>query len=279
MSDQSRRALVIDDDAVNCSFLSRILSGENVSAVTCGTGADALRLSTEQHFDLVLLDLGLPDVNGLDILSQLRGRNGTKVVVITADGTPESMLRAVRDQAFHYIHKPFEPEQIQTVVRACFAAYDLPSIDVISAKPDWFELSVPCTREAADRIEQFMRHLKADLPDELRDSVTQAFRELLMNAVEWGGGLDPNRRVRISYLRTKRMLLYRIADPGPGFKPEQLSHAAFNNPPGDMFTHENVRREKGLRPGGLGIMMVRAIADELVYNEAHNEVVFIKYLD
>jgi two-component system, OmpR family, response regulator len=133
--------------------------------------------------------------------------------------------------------------------------------------------------EVADRIQGFLMHLEADLPDKLRESVGQAFRELLMNAIEWGGKLDPNRKVRIAYLRGRRMLLYRIADPGPGFQLEELKHAAVNNPPENPFEHMREREEKGLRPGGFGILMVRQMVDELLYNEAHNEVLFVKYTD
>src|SRR5438094_419094 len=87
------------------------------------------------------------------------------------------------------------------------------SSSTLSAKPEWVELVVPCTREAVERIQSFVQQLEADLPQEVRDSVGLAFRELLMNGVEWGGQLDPTQRVRVSYVRTRRMLLYRIADP------------------------------------------------------------------
>ena len=106
-----------------------------------------------------------------------------------------------------------------------------------------------------------------------------AFRELLFNAVEWGGKLDPTRKVRISCLRAKRMLLYRIADPGEGFDIEALQHAAVCNPDDDPLRHAVVREEQGLRPGGLGLAITRSLVDELIYNEARNEVVFVKYLD
>ena len=59
--------------------------------------------------------------------------------------------------------------------------------------------------------------LDTNLPGPVREAVAQAFRELLNNAVEWGGKLEPNRKVRISCVRGKRLLLYRIADPGEGF--------------------------------------------------------------
>ena len=92
----------------------------------------------------------------------------------------------------------------------------------MSARPDWVELVVPCTRDAADRLHAVMSQLETDLPEDVRESVGYAFRELLLNAVEWGGSLDPKRKVKISYLRAKRMLLYRIADPGSGFKMDEL---------------------------------------------------------
>jgi len=152
------------------------------------------------------------------------------------------------------------------------------AIEVTSAEPHWVELLVPCTREAAEKIETVVTRLGGDLPEEIIDSVSSAFKELLLNAVEWGGKLDPNRKVRIACLRTHRMLMYRIADPGPGFKFENLAHSALSHPD-SPFEHMRIREEQGLRPGGFGLLMARASVDELVYNEKHNEVVFIKYLD
>ena len=148
----------------------------------------------------------------------------------------------------------------------------------MSAKPEWLEIIAPCTLAVADRIHSLVMQLGADLPEEVRESVAQAFRELLNNAVEWGGKLDPGRTVRISCVRAKHLLLYRIADPGEGFDVEGLSHAAICNPSDDPLQHVGVREEQGLRPGGLGLVMTRSLVDELIYNEARNEVVFIKYL-
>jgi anti-sigma regulatory factor (Ser/Thr protein kinase) len=152
-------------------------------------------------------------------------------------------------------------------------------IEIVSAKPEWVELLIPCTREAADRVHSFLKQLDTRLPEEQRDTIGLAFRELLLNAVEWGGKLDPNRKVRIAYVRSSRSLLYRVADPGTGFRFNQLKHAAVGQPESDPFAHVSVRDELGLRPGGFGIAMTRAIADELIYNEAQNEVILIKYLD
>ena len=275
----AKSILVIDDDASITRLISLILEKEGHSVVTCNTGMDGIQLLREHRFDLMLLDLGLPDMDGLKLLQTWNGRNGTKVIVITADNTAETIMTAIKSGAYLYIHKPFEPEQLRDLVATALKAQDPERIEVLSAKPDWLELSVPCSRHAAERMDQFMRQIKIDLPEDEHEAVAQAFRELLMNAVEWGGGLDPSRRVRISLLRTKRMLQYRVSDPGPGFKLEDLQHAAISNPPGDVISHDTVRQQKGIRPGGLGLLMVKAVADELLYNEKHNEVIFIKYLD
>ena len=151
-------------------------------------------------------------------------------------------------------------------------------IEVVSARPEWVELVVPCTHEAAERIHSVMAQLGTNLDPKMRESLAYAFRELLTNAIEWGGRLDPNRKVRIACLRTPRMLMYRIADPGPGFNIDDLPHAAIGQAPGDPIAHMQVREEKGIRPGGFGLLMVRESVDELLYNEKRNEVVFVKYL-
>ncbi|MGH9777951.1 MAG: ATP-binding protein, partial [Candidatus Acidiferrales bacterium] len=85
--------------------------------------------------------------------------------------------------------------------------------------------------------------------------------------------------VRIAYLRTPRLLLYRIADPGAGFRFEGLDHSALSNPAEKPLQHIETRQQKGLRAGGFGILMTKAMVDELLYNEAQNEVVFVKYLE
>jgi anti-sigma regulatory factor (Ser/Thr protein kinase) len=198
---------------------------------------------------------------------------------MTSDDAPQTLLEAVRREAFQYVHKPVDPMALLRTVREALKAPEPPQIEVLSARREWVELVVPCTREAAERIQPVVAHLDADLAEDVRDTIAYAFRELLLNAVEWGGKLDPNRKVRISCLHAKRMILYRIADPGPGFDIEHLPHAAIGQSPDDPVAHMNVREAKGLRPGGFGLAVVRSTVDELLYNEKRNEVVFVKYLD
>jgi DNA-binding response OmpR family regulator len=271
--------LVVDDDRTTRHLTRTTLAKAGYAVSVAQDGAEALTRMRGKKFDLVLLDVWMPRMDGLAVLDRMkRLKTRPRVVVMTSDDAPQTVLKAIRRHAYQYLHKPVEPGTLVSIVRDALKSAPEPPIEVVSARPDWVELVVPCTREAADRLHAVMAQLETDLPEEVRESVGYAFRELLMNAVEWGGKLDPKRTVKISYLRAKRMLLYRIADPGPGFSMEGLDHAAISHPD-NPIEHMEVRESKGLRPGGFGILMVKAKVDELIYNEAQNEVVFIKYLD
>jgi CheY-like chemotaxis protein/anti-sigma regulatory factor (Ser/Thr protein kinase) len=278
-SANSRRVLVVDDDRGLCLALSTLLKEVGHDVATAADGPEALALLHQRAFDLVLLDIGLPTMSGLDVLAQARSlATPPLVIMMTADDTPETVLESVRRQAFRYLRKPFPPNTIVEVVSDALGSAAGLSFEVVSARPEWLELVVPCSREMADRLESFVMQLDAHLPEDVREAVAYAFRELLMNAVEWGGKLDSNRKVRISCVRTKKMLLYKIADPGEGFDIDGLTHAAIAHPD-DPIRHLEIREEKGIRPGGFGLALTRSLVDELIYNEARNEVIFVKYLE
>ena len=274
-----RKILVADDDRTTRFAISSMLKKAGYTVTAVKDGAEALRNIQRNPFDLAFLDIWMPELSGLEVLARVReGESHPKIIMMTSDATPETLLRAIREQAYEYLSKPFPPKEAVEVAERVLKQNASPPIEVISAKPHWVELLIPCTREAAERIQSFLMKLEADLPNDLRNTVGLAFKELLLNAVEWGGKLDPNRKVRIAQVRSSRMLLYRVADPGPGFSFKGLTHAAVGQPAGEPIAHVNVRDQLGIRPGGFGITMIRAIADELLYNEAQNEVIFIKYL-
>jgi CheY-like chemotaxis protein/anti-sigma regulatory factor (Ser/Thr protein kinase) len=276
-----KRILVVEDDLTTQHLVSSILKGSGHAVTAMSDGTAALEELRRTDYDLVLTDIWMPQMNGLDLLAEVRKLpRPPRTVVLTSDTTSETLLRALREQAYQFLTKPVQATELQDLVEVALSApKEIPPIEVISAKSDWVELLVPCEMSTAERIQGFIARLDADLSDEVRGAVGQVFREMLLNAIEWGGQLDPNRQVRIAWIRFRRMVLYRIADPGPGFKFEDLSHAAVSYSPEDRLQYVDARLEKGLRPGGFGILMAQAMVDELIYNEVHNEVVFVKYLE
>ena len=136
---------------------------------------------------------------------------------MTSDDAPETLLRAIRQQAHQFVHKPVEPAGAR--VSSCAKrSRPRPSADRsgVGAARLGRARRFPARAKPPIGCRASWRTSTPICREDVRESVGYAFRELLLNAVEWGGKLDPKRKVRISYLRAKRMLLYRIADPGPG---------------------------------------------------------------
>lgn len=280
MKASQEKILVADADRATRLAISGVLKESGYAVTAVKDGAEALRKIRQSRFDLAFLDVWMPKQTGLEVLAHVRaGESPPKIILMIPDGTPESLLRSVRELAYEYLTKPFPAKEAVEIAERALRQTASPPIEVISALPNWVELLIPCTREAAEFIKSFLMKMDADLPDNLRYTIGVALQELLLNAVEWGGKLDPNRKVRIAHVRSSRMLLYRVVDPGPGFSFEGLTHASV----GQQATAETltrvakVRDQLGMRPGGFGIAMAYAIADDLIYNQAQNEVILIKY--
>ena len=272
--------LITDDDALTRQMVRGILKKDGYTVSTASNGVAALNAIRKKRFDLVLLDIWMPKMTGLGLLGSLTGEaHIPKIIVMTSDKTPATLLNALRGRVYQFLTKPFDAETLRVVVENALSTNPkTPPIEVLSAKPHWVELLVPCERTVVSRVQSFLNLLETDLSPDVIEKVGYAFRELLNNAIEWGGHLDPNLKVRISYIRTNKMLMYRLDDPGPGFKLEEIKHAAINNPEDDPLAHAQAREEKGLRPGGLGLLLTKQMVDELIYNESRNQVVLIKYL-
>jgi len=274
------RILVTDDDAATRLMVSGIIKKHGHAVATAADGQAALRALHKQKFDLVFLDIWMPKMSGLVLLDRLHDeKHIPKIIVMTSDHTSDTLLEALRGRVYQYLRKPLDATTVLTTLEGALStSSEVPAIEVTSANSHWIELVVPCERSVVGRVQSFLMHLDADLSAEVIEKVGYAFRELLNNAIEWGGHLDPNLKVRVSYIRTRRMLMYRLDDPGPGFKLEDLKHAAINNPQDNPMAHMQEREARGLRPGGLGLMLTQQLVDEVIYNEQRNSVVLIKYL-
>lgn len=110
--------LIIDDEEVLQDILVTLVESQGWSALSAGTGEEGLRLLQEAKVDLVLLDLMLPGMSGLEVLRQIRSQDpDLVVVVITAYSSIEGAIEAMREGAFHYIPKPFKNEEVLLTIR------------------------------------------------------------------------------------------------------------------------------------------------------------------
>ena len=110
--------LVIDDEPVLQDVLKALLEGNGFDYHPATTAADGMRVLREEDVDVVLLDLMLPDGNGLELLPHVKAHDPhLPVIMITAYSSIESAIEAMRQGAFHYVPKPFKNEEVLHLVR------------------------------------------------------------------------------------------------------------------------------------------------------------------
>ena len=218
------RLLIVDDDPSIHELVRAMLVGHNWEANSASNGEEALARLNTQSYDVVLVDILMPGMNGLELLGQLRARHpATPVVMMTFKNTPDHVVASLRREAAAYISKPFSRDALLgTLQNASSNSVHGDDIKILSDKPHWISLQIRCQIATADRLTQFVRELPSDLEPDQREHIATAFRELLMNAVEHGGHLDPDKTVDLSYIRTARSIVYYIRDPGEGFSMNTL---------------------------------------------------------
>src|SRR3990172_4446644 len=112
-----KRILIVDDEPLMRDFLVETLQRKKYVVEAVGNGAQALELAKSEFYDLVITDIRMPEVSGMQVLEEIKKMNpDTEVVVITAFGTIENAVGAMKLGAYDYITKPFSADEIEIVV-------------------------------------------------------------------------------------------------------------------------------------------------------------------
>jgi DNA-binding NtrC family response regulator len=157
------KILIVDDEPFNLDLLEQELTDRGYAIERAGNGAEALSQIELFHPDLVLLDYQMPGMNGVDVLKELRSRgHDTPIIMITAYGTIERAVQAMREGAYDFIPKPFEPDHLALVVRKALERESLKrEVEILSeevserhhlvlGKSAKMNLAVDAAKKAAD---------------------------------------------------------------------------------------------------------------------------------
>jgi anti-sigma regulatory factor (Ser/Thr protein kinase) len=243
--------------------------------------ADALQRLRMRSFGVVITNPDSTVEEDLALLGEMRTiRPGVKSIVLARQSTADEVIAALRARVFACFTPPFDLEEIANLARSAASdSQGLDDIQILSAKPGWVSVRVNCRLITAERLITFANELSARLPKDTRHEMMQAFREILMNAMEHGAAFNPEQVVEVTGVRTRRAMVFYVRDPGAGFRRESLTHAAIANPADDPAAHIMLREAEGMRAGGYGLLLAGGTVDELIYSEIGNEVLLIKYVD
>lgn len=255
------------------------LAGHQITV--CRDEAEAVRLAAASPVDVLITDPAASLDDDLSLAADIKAlRPDVRTIVLAPALTNTQVLESIRAQVFACFSEPFEAADVAEMTRSALGASEWrDGIEVVSGLPNWLTLRVTCRLLTADRLTRFMSEWRADVPLDERDLLMTAFREVLLNAMEHGAGFDPQKVIKVTAARTARSIVFHFLDPGAGFDHEDLRHAAQSCDPTDVQSVTDHRADTGLRPGGFGMLIVRQVVDELVYNEKGNEVLMIKHTD
>ena len=116
--------LIVDDDSLICWGIRKELANHHLNAVIAGSGTECLDAARENRFNLVFLDIHLPDADGIDLLKSIREISPeTRVVIISGDGSFQVKARALSEGAAQYLEKPFDIGKIARIAQNTFLEF------------------------------------------------------------------------------------------------------------------------------------------------------------
>jgi len=200
------RILIAEDESRIVSFLEKGLRASGYSTVAVGTGPDALALARDESFDLLLLDLGLPGIDGHEVLRAVRARGEhLPVIILTARDGVEDTVAGLEHGADDYMTKPLRFEELLARVRLRLRDGVAPESTVLEAGGVRLDLR---SRRASlgDRVVELTAREFALTEVFLRHPGQVLTREQLLSHV-WGYDFDPGSNVVDVYVRYLRMKL------------------------------------------------------------------------
>src|SRR6185369_6033178 len=141
----SNTLLIVDDDISSRKVFVEALSVDGYDIIDSGNGASALEILKARHIDVLITDDTLPGVDGIKLLERAHElQPALRAIVITSHGTADAVIGALDNQACDFLSKPFELDELRAAVRAAFERALSCQVEVLSAKPDWIEIILPC---------------------------------------------------------------------------------------------------------------------------------------
>ncbi|MDM4762705.1 MtrAB system response regulator MtrA [Galbitalea sp. SE-J8] len=200
----SPRILVVDDDTALAEMIGIVLTGEGFEAAFCADGADAVRAFRDIRPDLVLLDLMLPGMDGIEVCARIREESGVPIIMLTAKSDTTDVVAGLESGADDYVVKPFDPKELVARVRTRLRPAPEAAKETLRVGDLVIDVAGHEVRRGAERIN--LTPLEFELLLALAARPQQVFtREMLLEQV-WGYHYKADTRlvnVHVQRLRAK----------------------------------------------------------------------------
>ncbi|WP_425567028.1 MtrAB system response regulator MtrA, partial [Pseudonocardia yunnanensis] len=178
------RVLVVDDDPALAEMLTIVLRGEGFDTAVVGDGTRALPAVRELRPDVVLLDLMLPGMNGIDVCRAIRSESGVPIVMLTAKSDTVDIVLGLESGADDYVVKPFKPKELVARIRARVRRTEAEPAEQLSIGDVTIDVPAHQVERGGEQIA--LTPLEFDLLVALARKPRQVFtREVLLEQV-WG---------------------------------------------------------------------------------------------
>jgi two-component system response regulator MtrA len=198
------RILVVDDDAALSEMIGIVLQGEGFETHFCADGSGALEAFRAAEPDLVLLDLMLPGIDGIEVCSQLRAESGVPIIMLTAKSDTTDVVAGLESGADDYVVKPFNPQELVARIRTRLRPTADSALEALSVGDLVIDVAGHEVRRGEERIN--LTPLEFELLLALAMKPQQVFtREMLLEQV-WGYHYKADTRlvnVHVQRLRAK----------------------------------------------------------------------------
>ncbi len=262
------RILVADDEWMMLDLLKRFLSSKGYEVIPARDGKQALELFKANSVDLIITDLRMPRMDGLQLLKAVKDSDRRlPVLFISGFGDAETVVTALKAGAENFLAKPLDLERLQAVVEQ--------TLNLACVKPRG-QRSNPSMRQSTyleapshpGQIGEMIYQLALSAvavgfaQRDLENNIKVALAEALTNAMEHGNGWDAGKNVAVECDISCDELKISVQDQGEGFDHQQVL---------DPTRDENLLVERGR-----GVFLMHTIMDQVYYNQSGNQVTLVK---
>lgn len=260
--------LVVDDDVDLCRMLQKYLTIHKYEADTASSGEDALAMVPNKEYDLIILDVMMPGMDGYGVCHRLkmhRKYNRIPILMLSAKDTERDKIAGLQTGADAYIFKPFDTvallKSIEDTIERCRRA------EVELGIKQEIEFTFLSRFSYLEKVNDLVSQLFKRTPmgaDEIWE-LKLALHEVGINAIEHGNKMNPDKAVKVRCSFFDERLEFVVEDEGEGFSPDNIP---------DPTSCEAMQRERGR-----GIFLVTQVVDEVKYINGGAKVKLVKHFN